>query len=223
MEKTKEALEYFVYCIENHQKYGELYNYETFARLRFEVKGPGFVWIDASDFVKKYLELKSDLVQIDHKYVTLNESGVDADKSLYENLETISEYDPLSEYAIFVVVDRDKLPPAEALKIPEKWLYWVGRLKLTQVSRPSKTTVAQIKKRLNRMIQQGTQLLILDTSQPDFMGANLGKWLREIKELERRGKHIAVIINSDEKSAAKIPDDLKGDVLTIGFETPHKT
>ena len=52
MEKTKEALEYFVYCIDNHQKYGELYNYETFARLRFEEKGQGFVWLDASDFVK---------------------------------------------------------------------------------------------------------------------------------------------------------------------------
>lgn len=75
MEKIKSALEYFVDCIGNHQQYGEMYNYEDFALERFQVKGQGFVWIDASNFVKKYLEEKSELVQIDHKYVTLNSDG----------------------------------------------------------------------------------------------------------------------------------------------------
>ena len=67
------------------------------------------------------------------------------------------------------------------------------------------------------MFEGGVSLLILDTSKPDYMGANLGKWLREIKALEDEGKHISVMINSDSGSPAQIPKDLFDDILTLNL------
>ncbi len=82
--------------------------------------------------------------------------------------------------------------------------------------KPSSITSKQIEKRLRRMTQGGVRLLILDTSNPDFMGDNLAKWLREIKKLGKyEDQHFSVIIDSSDEFPAKIPPDLQDDCLTI--------
>ncbi|MFM2064510.1 MAG: hypothetical protein RLZZ507_4181 [Cyanobacteriota bacterium] len=84
------------------------------------------------------------------------------------------------------------------------------------LTKPSSITAKQIEKRLRRMAQGGVSLLILDTSNPDFMGDNLGKWLREIKKLGKyEDQHFSIIIDSSDEFPAKIPPDLEDDCLTI--------
>jgi hypothetical protein len=83
-------------------------------------------------------------------------------------------------------------------------------------TKPSSITAKQIEKRLRRMTQGKMRLLILDTSNPDFMGDNLAKWLREIKKLRKyEDQHFSVIIDSNDEFPAKIPPDLQDDCLTI--------
>jgi hypothetical protein len=83
-------------------------------------------------------------------------------------------------------------------------------------TKPSSITAKQIEKILRRMTQGKIRLLILDTSNPDFMGDNLAKWLREIKKLGKyEDQHFSVIIDSNDEFPAKIPPDLQDDCLTI--------
>ena len=82
--------------------------------------------------------------------------------------------------------------------------------------KPSSITSKQIEKRLRRMTQGGVRLLMLNTSNPDVMGDNLAKWLREIKKLGKyEDQHFSVIIDSNDEFPAKIPPDLQDDCLTI--------
>ena len=86
-------------------------------------------------------------------------------------------------------------------------------------TKPSSITAKQIEKRLRRMTQGKIRLLILDTSNPDFMGDNLAKWLREIKKLGKyEDQHFSVIIDSNDEFPAKIPPDLQDDCLTIRID-----
>jgi hypothetical protein len=68
------------------------------------------------------------------------------------------------------------------------------------------------------MVQQGVRLLVLDTKEPDCMGANLGKWLTEIKALEDQGQYFSVIVDGDEDSSALIPAQFKKDMHTLTFK-----
>ncbi len=69
------------------------------------------------------------------------------------------------------------------------------------------------------MMSEGIRLLILDTSKPDFMGKNLEKWLREVKTLQRQGKYISVMIDSnDDQPYRGLPDDLKADILPMRLD-----
>ncbi|WP_341532224.1 hypothetical protein WKK05_41150 (plasmid) [Nostoc sp. UHCC 0302] len=84
--------------------------------------------------------------------------------------------------------------------------------------KPSSITSKQIEKRLRRMASSGVRLLILDTSNPDFMGKNLAKWLCEIKRLEKHAaKHFSVMIDSTDEFPAELPPDLRDDCWTIRF------
>ena len=66
--------------------------------------------------------------------------------------------------------------------------------------KPSSITSKQIEKRLRRMATSGVRLLILDTSNPDFMGKNLALWLREIKRLgNQASQHFSVIIDATDE------------------------
>lgn len=81
---------------------------------------------------------------------------------------------------------------------------------------PSSITSKQIEKRLQRMVNSGISLLILDTSNPNFMGENLAKWLREIKKLEKNAnQHLSVIIDASDEFPAQLPPDLRVDCWTI--------
>lgn len=222
MQKTTKALELLIECIDNHKKYDEVYNYEDFVKEQFKKKGNGFVMIEASDFVKVFIEGSSRAFSLDHRYITLGVQKVTNDSAFEESLRVVNQYDPSSEYAVLIAVDRDKLPLAEALEIPNQMLYCTGRFKLTQLKKPSKLVPLQIRKRLNRMIDEGIRFLVLDTSEPDYMGENLGKWLREIKRLQSQGKHISTVIDSEKESDAIIPDDLRDDVRQLVFKNPQQ-
>ncbi|WP_141699810.1 hypothetical protein [Nostoc sp. KVJ20] len=82
--------------------------------------------------------------------------------------------------------------------------------------KPSSITSKQIEKRLRRMANSGVRLLILDTSNPDFMGKNLAKWLREIKRLGKNAsQHFSVMIDATDEFPAELPPDLQDDCWTI--------
>lgn len=82
--------------------------------------------------------------------------------------------------------------------------------------KPSPITSKQIEKRLRRMASSGVRLLILNTSNPDFMGANLAKWLREIKRLGKNAnQHFSVMIDATDEFPAALPPDLRDDCWTI--------
>jgi hypothetical protein len=84
--------------------------------------------------------------------------------------------------------------------------------------KPSSITSKQIEKRLRRMAHSGVRLLILDTSNPDFMGKNLAKWLYEIKRLgELSSQNLSVIIDATDEFPAELPPDLQEDSWTIRF------
>lgn len=85
--------------------------------------------------------------------------------------------------------------------------------------KPSSITEKQIEKRLRRMHFSEVKLLILDTSNPDFMGKNLTKWLRVLKRFERTGdKRFNVMVDASEEYPAEIPSDLRDDFCTINFK-----
>lgn len=84
--------------------------------------------------------------------------------------------------------------------------------------KPSSITSKQIEKRLRRMASSGVRLLILDTSNPDFMGKNLAKWLREIKRLGKYAdQHFSIMIDATDEFPAELPPDLRDDCWTIRF------
>ncbi|MEH2138950.1 hypothetical protein [Nostoc sp.] len=84
--------------------------------------------------------------------------------------------------------------------------------------KPSSITSKQIEKRLRRMATSEVRLLILDTSNPDFMGKNLALWLREIKRLGNQASlHFSVMIDATDEFPAVLPPDLRSDSWTIRF------
>ena len=81
--------------------------------------------------------------------------------------------------------------------------------------KPSSITSQQISKRLRRMVSSGVRLLVLDTSHPDFMGNNLAKWLREIKQLRKHtSQNFNVVVDASDEFPAQLPPDLS-DYLPI--------
>lgn len=214
-EKIQDALVYFVHCIANHKEYGQNFNYEEFAKEQFKVKGHGFVFFDATGFVESYLRGQSKLVQIKHKYLLLK----DWEPPIPSGLDKIIQYDASKQYAVKAIANPGKLPRSFTAGV-ELDTFFANMVSFVKLPTPSKITSSQIRKRLNRMVQQGeSRLLVLDTSDPDCMGANLGKWLAEIKALERQGKHLNVIVDSDEESSALIPENILSDLLTLTFKS----
>lgn len=215
-----EGLRYFAQCLAdytNQPGYGEGFNYEDFALEQFQLKGRGFVFFDATNFIASFLNNQTRCVEVKHRYVSLNWlKNLEYPDSA--GLEAISRYDESSQYAAFVVAITSRLPSLFTTGV-EQDMFFAGQINFAQALTPSKITSSQIRKRLNRIVQQGgPRLLILDTKSPDFMGANLGKWLLEIKALERQGKHINVIIDSDNESDALIPTQFKEDICTINVK-----
>jgi hypothetical protein len=66
---------------------------------------------------------------------------------------------------------------------------------LKTVKRPSKISVAQIEKRLKRLVSNGITMVELNTSHPDCMGENLHKWLAAVMKLQQRGKNLVVVVS----------------------------
>jgi hypothetical protein len=218
MKEIAEAMEYFASLIANYPKYGEGFNYEDVAKEEFALRGRGCVWIDLSEFIVPYLKQENRGCEFFHKYVPLNtEKNTEGEKEFVEGVTALLEgYDPTSQYVVFLSADCEKLPKSLVETIEKRYVLVSFILNFHRIPKPSHITEKQIRKRLNRMMAEGIRLLILDTSKPDFMGKNLEKWLREVKNLERQGKYISVMIDSENDNPYRdLPDDLKADILPM--------
>lgn len=214
--RITEGLEHFAYCLNKHTErsgYGGGFNYEDFAQSQFKLKGRGFIFFDATNFVASFLEGQVRCVEVKHKYVLL-EKLKKLEYHDFAGLQAISQYDESRQYAAFIVATTKRLPPIYTAGV-ELDMFFAGQINFVQAPTSSTITTIQIRKRLNRMVAAGVRLITIDTSEPEFAGSNLKKWLSEIKSLERRGKNLSVIVNSDQESAALIPDDVKSDLLTL--------
>lgn len=211
------VLEFLLHCITNYrvnqQEYGDFFNYEDFAKEQFKKKGRGFVCINATKFVKNYFNNETRLTGVDYNYCLFDESK-DWAPPIYEKLKATSQYDASKYYAVVILARTSELPKSFTAGVSGN-VVLVSQVALTQALTPSKITTSQIRKRLKRMVQQGVQVLVLDTKEPDCMGANLVKWITSIKALEEEGKSFSIVIDGDENSLALIPAQFKKDVRTL--------
>jgi hypothetical protein len=218
MKEIAEAMEYFASLIANYPKYGEGFNYEDVAKEEFALRGRGYVWIDLSEFIVPYLKRENRGCEFLHKYVPFGtEKNTEGEMEFVEGVTALLEgYDPTSQYVVCLSADCEKLPKSLVETIEKRYLLVCFILNFYKIPKPSHITEKQIRKRLNRMMTEGIRLLILDTSKPDFMGKNLEKWLREVKNLERQGKYISVMIDSENDNPYRdLPDDLKANILPM--------
>jgi hypothetical protein len=221
MKEIAEAMEYFASLIANYPKYGEGFNYEDVAKEEFALRGRGCVWINLSEFIVPYLKQENRECEFFHKYVPLssekNQEASKGDTELDQKITALLEgYEPTSQYVICLSADCEKLPKSLVETLEKRYILVSFILNFYKIPKPSHITEKQIRKRLNRMMTEGIRLLILDTSKPDFMGKNLEKWLREVKNLERQGKYINVMIDSEnDNSYQDLPDDLKANILPM--------
>jgi hypothetical protein len=207
-----QALEVLARLIANHPKSGEAFNYEDFAKEKVKKLGRGYIWIDSSEIILPYLKGENRECEFFNRYIpaTADHGDFDGVKPLLES------YDPASQYVVALSVDCEKLPAGLVSDIPNRYVVSFFVFDFYKKSKPSHISEKQIRKRLNRMVAEGVRLLILDTSKPDFMGKNLDKWLREVKNLERQGKYINVMINSENDNPYRdLPDDLKANILPM--------
>lgn len=203
-------------CCE-HKKYGEVYNFEDLAKTEFQKKGRGCVWLSATEYVSGILTGDKSEFNLKHNYATLQE--LEAQQVPIELIERIHHYNPNQEYVLMQMLDSDALPTKHRNVFPGQYLTIAEYVRFSLPLKPTSLNKQQIRKRLNRMIQQGKKLLIADTSHPDFMGENLQKWMRTVSQLQNEGKNINLIIDSeDETPYQNLPDDLKADVVPITFK-----
>ncbi len=221
MKEIAEAMEYFASLIANYPKYGEGFNYEDVAKEEFALRGRGYVWIDLSEFIVPYIKREKRGCEFLHKYVSYSSEKNNAGEIELVDVATaiLEAYDPTSQYVVFLSADCEKLPKSLVTAIEKRYVLLSFILNFYKIPKPSHITEKQIRKRLNRMMSEGIRLLILDTSKPDFMGKNLEKWLREVKTLQRQGKYISVMIDSnDDQPYRGLPDDLKADILPMRLD-----
>ncbi len=217
MKEIAEALEYFARVIANYPQHGEGFNYEDVAKEEFALRGRGYVWIDVSEIIVPYLKQENRGCEFFHKYVPFNTEDKEGETELVEGFTALLEaYEPTSQYVVCLSADCEKLPKSLVSDIDNRYVLLAFILDFHKIPHPSHITQRQIRKRLNRMMAEGIRLLILDTSKPDFMGKNLEKWLREVKNLQRQGKYINVMIDSENDNPYRdLPDDLKADILPM--------
>lgn len=221
LDDVMEVIEHYAELIANHKKHGQFFNYEDFAKDNFAQRGRGYIQIDLTEVVVPFLSGTTQACEILHRYHDFNnqEKHEYEDKASNALVELLTIYNPNTQYVVNLLIDLENLPREVIHNIPNRYVFgiWViafGR----EESKVSRITPQQIRKRLSRMINDGVKLLIIDTSKPDFAGKNLEKWLNEIKKLERKGKYISVMIDSNsEESYQTLPDSLKANVLPIHF------
>jgi hypothetical protein len=207
-----EALEVLARLIANHPKNGEAFNYEDFAKEKVKKLGRGYIWIDSSQIIAPYLKGENRECEFFNRYIPSTEDQGDFDGVI----PLLENYDPACQYVVALSVDCEKLPTGLISDVPNRYVVSFFTFDFYKKPKPSHITPNQIRKRLNRMMTEGIRLLILDTSKPDFMGKNLEKWLREVKTLQRQGKYISVMIDSeDDQPYRGLPDDLKADILPM--------
>lgn len=77
-------------------------------------------------------------------------------------------------------------------------------------------------KQIDRALEQcpASQLLVLDTSQPQFTGVNLEKWLRAVRSRQARNQPCPkIIIDSSPEYPALLPPDLQAEAFPLQFSS----
>ena len=201
-------LDYLAECAEYFIEENEFsLNCSELATEGFLLDGKGFIHIDLS--APSHENQEKSLVSAEW-YSINSEENYFTDPEVQAELERlVSIYDPTKEYLVYLHAQIEE---------PEEQHFNLFRIcpLFNVVKKPSRISKKQIRKRLKRMQQAGQTLLILNTSNPDFMGHNLGKWMKEIKWFNNWGDGaFSVMIDSSPEFPAILPDDLKEDVVTI--------
>lgn len=227
MSQILETLNALTDLIQNHKEHGSCFNFESFAVEQYKQKGRGLAWVDVSDYCIGFIKKDERQCWTEYKYVPLSsiKSGdaTDVEANQEELVELIEQavetYNTRTQYVLMLLIDASKMPQDINWDWPARMAIAVKIFERTIDLQPTPLKYQQIKKRLRRMIQQDKQLLLIDTSKPDFMGKNLEKWMRAAKELQHEGKHITVIIDSEDDTPYRnLPDSLKAEVLPIAFD-----
>lgn len=177
------------------------------ARTNFTHDGRGLIGVEIAGCYTKSEEtsfVSAEWFPIDKEedYFTEPEFQAEVEK-------LISIYDPKKEYVLLLCAPEEESEEKTATSLMICPLF-------DNSKKPSHISIKQIRKRLKRMLQAGQRLIILNTSDPDFMGHNLEKWMKEIKRFNKwQDGSFSVMINSSPEFPAILPDDLKADVLTV--------
>ncbi len=156
-----------------------------FVRESHRECGKGFVYADISDVINikaSHLNnLDKHLKQLKHFWFNANEYGTIRDLSTQEKVkELLEEYDPSEEYILILSAKDD---------VDSKSRYILGIIPLLEkLVLPRKLSSQQIRKRLKRMKQAGKKTIKIDQNNPDFMGDNREKWLKEIEQMNEQEK-----------------------------------
>ena len=159
-----------------------------FARKNHAECGKGFIYVDVTQVLN---EQKKPDENLPHWWYNASEYKYFQDVKAQKHLqEALDNYDSSSEYILFMAAQDQETGT---------YIYGLSILPLlSQPTKPKQISGQQIRKRLKRMKQAGFSSLIIDPSQPDFMGENSQKWLTEIQKMnERENAGFQVIINSD--------------------------
>jgi hypothetical protein len=195
------------------------HNYQKLITTDGATSQSHYLALFANNYVLNYfLDEKPPTAEIEYE-VALFSKIKDTFKNEMNFIKT--QYDLTKGFIFLLWIDLNNLPSflVEGLNLSNNYVQLFKYVPFYKKKKPSNISKQQIHKRLTRMLQSDQRLLIIDTVNPDFMGKNLEKWLREIKDLQYQGKHISVMINSeDPKDYLNLPDYLKSEILPIQFK-----
>ena len=154
-----------------------------FVRESHRECGRGFVSVNISDLINNNNPRLNNLGEdLKHYWFNADEYEVIKDISTQEKVKKIlEEYNPSEEY-ILILSAKDDVDLT-------KYRYILATIPLFKKQfLPTKLSPQQIRKRLKRMKQAGKKRIKIDKNNPDFMGDNREKWLKEIERINKQEK-----------------------------------
>ncbi len=153
-----------------------------FVRQSYRECGRGFVSVYISDLINNNNSNLNNLGEdLKHYWFNADEYEVIKDLSTQENVKKLlEEYNPSEEYILILSAKDD---------LDSKYRYIFATIPLFKKQfLPTKLSPQQIRKRLKRMKQSGKKTIKIDKNNPDFMGDNREKWLKEIERINEQEK-----------------------------------
>lgn len=159
-----------------------------FVRESHQECGRGFVSGDISDLINNdNRHLNNVGKYLKHFWFNADEYELIGDPSTQEKLKKLlEEYNPSEEYILILSAKDD---------VDSKYRYILGKIPLLEKQvLPTKLSPQQIRKRLKRMKQAGKKTIKIDKNNPDFLGDNREKWLKEIDKINEQEKGGILVI-----------------------------